>query len=88
MVIAAAWLTAQTITGSITGTVTDASGGALTNVRIVATNVGTNEARTTKTDDTGSYRIPVGIQFLWALILGIGLFILREYQPSACWNQC
>ncbi|KAK3936283.1 hypothetical protein QBC46DRAFT_461592 [Diplogelasinospora grovesii] len=28
--------------------------------------------------DTGSYRIPIGIQFLWALILGIGLFILPE----------
>jgi sugar porter (SP) family MFS transporter len=29
-------------------------------------------------NDTGSYRIPIGIQFLWALILGIGLFILPE----------
>ncbi|KAL2024533.1 hypothetical protein VTK56DRAFT_7576 [Thermocarpiscus australiensis] len=29
-------------------------------------------------NDSGSYRIPVGIQFLWALILGIGLFILPE----------
>ena len=28
--------------------------------------------------DTGSYRIPVAIQFLWALILGIGLFFLPE----------
>lgn len=31
-------------------------------------------------NDTGSYRVPVGIQFLWALILGTGLFILREYD--------
>ncbi|KAK0511920.1 hypothetical protein JMJ35_005770 [Cladonia borealis] len=29
-------------------------------------------------DDTGSYRIPIGIQFLWAVILAIGLFILPE----------
>jgi MFS family permease len=29
-------------------------------------------------NDTGSYRIPIGIQFLWAIILGIGLFLLRE----------
>ncbi|KAK0704225.1 general substrate transporter [Apiosordaria backusii] len=29
-------------------------------------------------NDTGSYRIPVGVQFLWAIILGIGLFILPE----------
>ncbi|KAH9891505.1 general substrate transporter [Xylariomycetidae sp. FL2044] len=28
--------------------------------------------------DTGSYRIPVGIQFLWAIILAVGLFILPE----------
>jgi MFS family permease len=35
---------------------------------------------TANRNDTGSYRIPVGIQFLWALILGIGLFILREYH--------
>ncbi|MCJ1241129.1 hypothetical protein MMC14_009133 [Varicellaria rhodocarpa] len=29
-------------------------------------------------DDTGSYRIPIAIQFLWAVILGTGLFILPE----------
>ncbi|MCJ1407971.1 hypothetical protein MMC19_002043 [Ptychographa xylographoides] len=29
-------------------------------------------------DDTGSYRIPIGIQFAWALILGIGLLLLPE----------
>ena len=28
--------------------------------------------------DTGSYRIPVGIQFLWATILATGLFFLPE----------
>lgn len=33
---------------------------------------------TSQRNDTGSYRIPIGIQFLWALILGAGLFILRE----------
>jgi len=29
-------------------------------------------------NDTGSYRIPVGLQMLWALILGTGLFLLPE----------
>lgn len=29
-------------------------------------------------EDSGSYRIPIAIQFLWALILGIGLFLLPE----------
>ncbi|KAI5920845.1 general substrate transporter [Camillea tinctor] len=33
---------------------------------------------TQKRADSGSYRIPIGVQFLWALILGIGLFILPE----------
>ncbi|KAF2257718.1 high affinity glucose transporter RGT2 [Lojkania enalia] len=28
--------------------------------------------------DTGSYRIPIAVQFLWALILGFGLAILPE----------
>lgn len=28
--------------------------------------------------DTGSYRIPIGVQFLWAIILGVGLFLLPE----------
>jgi sugar porter (SP) family MFS transporter len=29
-------------------------------------------------DDTGSYRIPIGIQFLWSTILASGLFFLPE----------
>jgi sugar porter (SP) family MFS transporter len=29
-------------------------------------------------EDSASYRIPIGIQFLWALILAIGLFFLPE----------
>lgn len=29
-------------------------------------------------NDTGSYRIPIGIQFLWAIILATGLFLLPE----------
>ncbi|KXX74782.1 putative glucose transporter rco-3 [Madurella mycetomatis] len=33
---------------------------------------------TANRNDTGSYRIPIAIQFLWALILGVGLFILPE----------
>jgi sugar porter (SP) family MFS transporter len=28
--------------------------------------------------DTGSYRIPIGVQFAWGLILGTGLFLLPE----------
>jgi MFS family permease len=29
-------------------------------------------------NDSSSYRIPIGIQFLWALILGVGLCLLRK----------
>lgn len=29
-------------------------------------------------DDTGSYRIPIALQFLWAIILSTGLFFLPE----------
>lgn len=28
--------------------------------------------------DTGSYRIPIAIQFLWAIIIAVGLFLLPE----------
>ena len=28
--------------------------------------------------DTGSYRIPIAIQFLWAIIVATGLFFLPE----------
>ncbi|KAK1752166.1 putative high-affinity glucose transporter [Echria macrotheca] len=33
---------------------------------------------TSKRSDSGSYRIPIGVQFLWALILGVGLYLLPE----------
>lgn len=29
-------------------------------------------------NDSGSYRIPIAVQFLWSLILGIGMFFLPE----------
>ncbi|KAI0134248.1 general substrate transporter [Xylariales sp. AK1849] len=29
-------------------------------------------------NDSGSYRIPIGLQMLWAIILGVGLFLLPE----------
>ncbi|GAA5897306.1 hypothetical protein JCM8208_003783 [Rhodotorula glutinis] len=33
---------------------------------------------TSTREDSGSYRIPIGIQFAWGLILGIGLFFLPD----------
>lgn len=54
---------AQTITGSFTGTITDASGAVIPNARVTATNVGTNLSYTASTNDAGVYNIlflPVG----------------------------
>src|SRR5437870_8629833 len=65
-VLAVVWtsvLSAQTITGSITGAVTDPSGAVVANVKIVATNTGTNLTFATTTNDVGVYNLvflPVG----------------------------
>jgi hypothetical protein len=29
-------------------------------------------------DDTGSYRIPIAVQFAWSIIICVGLFLLPE----------
>jgi SP family sugar:H+ symporter-like MFS transporter len=41
---------------------------------------------TEKRTDTGSYRIPMGIGFIWALILGLGIMLLPE-SPRHDWNN-
>lgn len=46
-----------------------------------AINFGT-EAR----PDTGSYRIPMGIGYIWGIILGVGIFFLPE-SPRHDWNH-
>src|SRR5688572_5769354 len=53
----------QTITGSITGTVSDQSGAVVPNVKVTATNVATNISNSTATNDSGIYNLtflPVG----------------------------
>src|ERR1051325_3713862 len=59
----AAALSAQTITGSINGTVTDPSGAVVTNVKVVATNTATNVMHATDTNEAGVYNLvflPIG----------------------------
>lgn len=54
---------AQTITASITGTVTDPTGAVVPNAKVTATNTGTNLAFTANTTDSGVYNLlflPVG----------------------------
>ena len=46
---------AQTLYGSLTGNVTDASGAAVPKAKVDALNVGTGILKTTQTDDRGSY---------------------------------
>lgn len=41
---------------------------------------------TANRNDTGSYRIPIGVQFLWAIILGVGLFVLRKSDLPPVWK--
>jgi hypothetical protein len=49
---------AQTITGAITGTVTDPSGAIVPSVNITATNTATNVSNTTATNEAGIYNFP------------------------------
>lgn len=54
-----AFTQSQAIDGQIEGTVTDQNGAAVVGARIRATNTGTGISRTTVTDSSGIYRIPV-----------------------------
>lgn len=54
----AAISTAQTTNGTITGTVTDPSGAAISGVQIQITNQETGEQRSATTLDTGTYTVP------------------------------
>lgn len=47
----------STVTGGITGTVTDPQGGVVPNASITITNTGTNSAVTVTTNDNGGYRV-------------------------------
>src|SRR5260370_28165796 len=50
-------LYAQTITASVTGTVSDPSGAVVPNVKITATNIETNVEHTATTNDSGVYNL-------------------------------
>lgn len=39
-------------------------------------------------DNTGSYRIPMGIGFLWAIILGVGIMFLPESPRHGTYKSC
>ncbi len=54
----AAAVAAQTTTGAITGTVSDSSGALIPGVKVTATNIATNVANTTRTNEAGVYNFP------------------------------
>jgi hypothetical protein len=54
--IAPAW--AQTVTGTLVGTVSDPSGAPVLGAKVVVVNVATNLSRTTQTNTTGEYQFP------------------------------
>src|SRR5260370_18899925 len=73
---------AQTITGSITGTVTDSSGAVVPNVSITATNTSTNFKYDTKTNDAGVYNLqflPIGQYSLSAEAAGFKKTVLGPF---------
>jgi hypothetical protein len=49
-------VSAQTIYGSVLGTVTDSSGGVIPGASVSLANIGTSENRSTTTESNGSYR--------------------------------
>src|SRR5437773_1654093 len=49
---------AQNVTASITGTVTDATGSAIPNAKVVATNAGTALTHAVQTNSAGVYNLP------------------------------
>lgn len=57
-VVLNAVLLAQTITGTISGDVTDSTGAVVPNATITIENLGTGDRRTATTTNTGSYRVP------------------------------
>src|SRR5436309_712981 len=73
---------AQTITGSITGVVTDPSSASVANVKIVATNTGTNVTHQTTTNELGVYNLvflPVGQYTVAAEAAGFKKVVLGPF---------
>lgn len=76
-----AW--AQTITGNISGTVTDSSGAAINNANVTATNVANGFVFKSTTNDTGSYKLrflPIGQYKVQVEATGFGK---QEFGPFA-----
>jgi hypothetical protein len=74
---------AQVIYGAIVGTVTDASGGAVSGAKVRITSLGRNEVRTAFTSATGAYafpNLPRGMYRLEIEQTGFKLFVLSSVE--------
>ena len=57
LLLSSVWLFGQAETGTLIGTVTDASGAVVSNAKVMVVSVGTNASRNTVTDSRGDYVI-------------------------------
>ena len=72
---------AQTITGNITGTVTDPNGAVIPNATVIAKNTGTGVETPVTTNDSGTYTIrflPIG---QYQVTISASGFVTSQYHP-------
>jgi hypothetical protein len=72
------FLFAQSEVATLTGVVTDASGGVLTNVQVTVTNTGTNLSKAATTNETGRYFLPglkPGVYSVTAALAGFKKYV-------------
>ena len=82
---------AQADRGTITGTVTDSSGGVVANASVKAIHVATNFERTVTTSDQGTYTIPqlqVGAYVVVVTATGLRRFIARPRRRGRASGGC
>ena len=85
LLISAGRVQGQAQTATISGTATDASGGALAGAKVQATNVGTNTVQSTTTDAQGRYTISqlqVGTYSLEASLSGFQTVVRKGVTLS------
>ncbi len=78
--LAAVTVQAQVTTATVTGNIKDASGAVVLGAEITATNIDTNLARTTKSNDLGEYRIeflPVGSYTISVAAQGFNKYVQK-----------
>jgi Carboxypeptidase regulatory-like domain len=76
-------VSAQTVLGTLTGRALDASGAAVANADVVATNTGTNLTYRTKTNEAGNYviqQLPVGRYELSVEATGFRRYVRRNIE--------